>query len=890
MRALKVSAVLALAACSSSQPSPSADAGANIVTGDVVDVTAPMDVVDVPVSQDVPMVGDAACTTTLDVPGRDAMADIPSPTRPPPTPPMDETCPNTFAACTPMAGSAEFVRIKGTVVSPERVVCDGEVLYSTRTGRILCAGADCSMRPEAAGATVVCSEGVISPGLIDPHQHLQFNSLPVWRHGRSWSNRGGWQRDDEYDRFTRASSAARSNNTGTCRVLKWSEARILAHGGTALVGAPSISGCTTGLVRDLDVRGEAGLPDELVTREDTFPLNGSANDLNNQRMRLMSGTNRVWVIHVSEGIDLVSRSEFDQLGAAGLHLPNVTVVHGTGLSTEQLARMRAAGMTLVWSPRSNVDLYGETAYVTAARALGVPIALGVDWTPSGSMGPLGELQCADRLNGRYYDHAFSDRELVVMATLNGARATRLDDTLGRLQDGYRADILVLRGDRTRPYRTIINARPGAVRLVTVEGRAAYGDADVVTGPLAPNALCDAIPGDVCGRPKVLCLRNGMADESLTTIRDQLTLALNEARSRSTSCSNAPDICYSYNLMPLVDPATCDGPEVERCDFGHGAISGRPVEGDADGDSVPDCRDNCPRVFNPARIAATQDDLDGDGVGDLCDPCPLTPGTTCAVNAEDIDGDMRPNAMDNCPSRHNPDQTDTDMDMRGDACDLCPMEANPGSTPCTVSLPTLRNPAAQGYPGFGTTVRVRDAVVTAIRAGGSVHAFWIQDPAATSWAGVQVFLAGAAVPAGLAVGNRVSMQGIYTLFSGAAELDRVSMISITDNGTAVPFEPRVVPAADIATGGRLAAELEGMLVRVEDVAVTSANPDAPMNFDEFAVTGGLRVDDYILDNGTNNMMPAYPVGTRFRSITGVLYFSFGNMKIVPRSAADIVPAS
>ena len=176
-----------------------------------------------------------------------------------------------------------------------------------------------------------------------------------------------------------------------------------------------------------------------------------------------------------------------------------------------------------------------------------------------------------------------------------------------------------------------------------------------------------------------------------------------------------------------------------------------------------------------------------------------------------------------------------------------------------------------------------------RAGGSTRAFWIQDPAATSWAGVQVFLAGGSVPAGLAVGNRVSMQGIYTLFNGAAELDRVSMISITDNGTSVPFSPRVVSAADIATGGPLAAELEGMLVRVENVEVTNANPDAPMNFDEFAVTGGLRVDDYILDNGTNDMMPAYTVGTRFRSITGVLYFSFGNMKLVPRSPADLVRA-
>ena len=41
--------------------------------------------------------------------------------------------------------------------------------------------------------------------------------------------------------------------------------------------------------------------------------------------------------------------------------------------------------------------------------------------------------------------------------------------------------------------------------------------------------------------------------------------------------------------------------------------------DADGDGVPDSRDNCPNVYNP-----DQSDKDGDGIGDVCDNCPTNP--------------------------------------------------------------------------------------------------------------------------------------------------------------------------------------------------------------------------------------------------------------------------
>ena len=47
-----------------------------------------------------------------------------------------------------------------------------------------------------------------------------------------------------------------------------------------------------------------------------------------------------------------------------------------------------------------------------------------------------------------------------------------------------------------------------------------------------------------------------------------------------------------------------------------------------------------------------------------------------------------------------------------------------------------------------------------------------------------------------------------------------------------------------------------------------------------------IDDFIWEDMDNT----YPVGTSFTSITGMLHYAYGNYKIVPRNAADLVTAN
>ena len=58
------------------------------------------------------------------------------------------------------------------------------------------------------------------------------------------------------------------------------------------------------------------------------------------------------------------------------------------------------GAKLIWSPLSNLLLYGKTTNVYEALAEGVLVSLGTDWNPSGSRNLLGELLARGTPNGR----------------------------------------------------------------------------------------------------------------------------------------------------------------------------------------------------------------------------------------------------------------------------------------------------------------------------------------------------------------------------------------------------------------------------------------------------------------------------------------------------------
>lgn len=183
------------------------------------------------------------------------------------------------------------------------------------------------------------------------------------------------------------------------------------------------------------------------------------------------------LIHLGEGspVDAASFNEYRMLKARGLLLPGVSLIHGVALRREQFEEMHRLGIGLIWSPRSNFELYGATADVVAAKAANVTIALAPDWSPTGSDGLLGELKYAAAWNEAQPAPPFDDRALFRMATSEPARLAAADDKIGALRAGLFADVLVLARSRSDAYAELDHASPADVNLVVVAGQAVYGD-------------------------------------------------------------------------------------------------------------------------------------------------------------------------------------------------------------------------------------------------------------------------------------------------------------------------------------------------------------------------------------------------------------------------------
>jgi hypothetical protein len=319
------------------------------------------------------------------------------------------------------------------------------------------------------------------------------------------------------------------------------------------------------------------------------------------------------------------------------------------------------------------------------------------------------------------------------------------------------------------------------------------------------------------------------------------------------------------------------PEVD----GSNAYSGELTMTDGDGDGIADDVDNCPCIFNPIRPLdeGAQADFDGDGTGDACDPCPLDTGLSgCAPpDPTDRDRDGIPNAEDNCPDDANPLQEDTDGDGKGDVCDPCPEDANPGAAACPSTVYEVRSGAIPD----GTPVSMEGLVVTAVAARGfyAQQATGTPDFAGVDNSGIFVFTSD---PPTVSRGDTFDVVSATAGEFGGADQLTSPMITVTASG--MEPAPLTVATTDIATGGARASALYAVLVRVEDVTVTSANPDGVDDFGEYEVDG-LRVDDemYLTE-------PDPIVSDEFAAIIGPLGFSFANTKIRPRDAADVIFAT
>ncbi|EME40067.1 hypothetical protein DOTSEDRAFT_65936 [Dothistroma septosporum NZE10] len=382
----------------------------------------------------------------------------------------------------PGSGTLSTIILQGTVLSPFGPFDPGYVYV--RDGRIARIGVGHGPHCGKQRATIIdCKGSVITPGFINLHEHVEYSLIdPLLDTGERYGARNEWREglNNKSRREPKVIAGTERNATA------WGELRHLFSGTTSIVG----NGYIPGLTRNLD--GIGGLGEDLkasVNQMANFPLDDRSGILrlgdcdygpNAVRQGGTDGLLR-YMAHIGEGISAQAHNEFRCLSSqtfdttpradgSGISVdiitPSLVVIQANSLPKEDFDMIARRGAKVVWSPRSNIALYGSTLDVTYLLKAGIAVALGTDWLPSGSATMSREARCAKSAMESIYNTTIDAETLWQMMTIDAARVAGFDDQIGSLEVGKLADIAVWGGDtKFDPYARAIFAPMENVELV-----------------------------------------------------------------------------------------------------------------------------------------------------------------------------------------------------------------------------------------------------------------------------------------------------------------------------------------------------------------------------------------------------------------------------------------
>lgn len=430
-------------------------------------------------------------------------------------------------------GSDGFL-LRGTVLTPDGILDPGEVLVESDI--ITCVAVDCSTEAASGDFTVIETLGVISPGLIDAHNHLPYNFLPPWipPNNTLFANRYQWMNEVSYRSHIAPYGDNRSRGSHYCPAAKWGELRSMTHATTTIQGQSFQQLCVNWGVRNADhyhglghnhMRTMIGSPRDITDDQAQNYIDSFLAE-NNPTTR--------FAVHMAEGYaENNVELEFDSFagrdprpnrhaGQSLLEYGTALLIHSMILTPVQIDEILMTGSMVVWSPSSNIALYGQTAPIQMLLEHGVVTGLGPDWTVSGAFDMLQEMRVAHQYGEENQIQVLTPQRIWEMSTIDGAIAVGLEEDIGRLEPGFQADIAIFGRNGEDPYRAVVDSRSTDVELVMVAGSVYYGDAHLEAA--ARNQYCDEF--EACSREKFLCAQDSPTaanrrDETVGDIRQQL---------------------------------------------------------------------------------------------------------------------------------------------------------------------------------------------------------------------------------------------------------------------------------------------------------------------------------------------------------------------------------
>jgi 5-methylthioadenosine/S-adenosylhomocysteine deaminase len=394
-------------------------------------------------------------------------------------------------------------------------VVEGDV--SIQNGRIAAIGSGLGGRHDR---TIDARGGYVLPGLIQTHVHLNqtlfrghADDLPLmdWLRTRVWPMEAAHTPES-------LRTAARQATTellcsGTTAVLTMET----VHDTDAVFEAVEESGLRATIgkcMMDFDAQAPRRLHESTrASIDESLAIHRRWNGAANGRLRaafaprfavscsrelleevasLSSEHGALVHTHASESRDeqAIVRKMSGGLGnldyLASLHLasPLLCAAHCVWVDDREQALLAERDVKVMHCPGSNLKLGSGIAPVTEMRARGVTVSLGADGAACNNrLDMFEEMRLAAVLQAmRLNPGALPARDVLEMATREGARTLGLDDQIGSLEVGKLADVIVVDRDRPHlapcpdPYSTLVYAVRGSdVRWTIVDGEVLVDD-------------------------------------------------------------------------------------------------------------------------------------------------------------------------------------------------------------------------------------------------------------------------------------------------------------------------------------------------------------------------------------------------------------------------------
>jgi 5-methylthioadenosine/S-adenosylhomocysteine deaminase len=207
--------------------------------------------------------------------------------------------------------------------------------------------------------------------------------------------------------------------------------------------------------------------------------------------------------HASESRDEVEvvrrlsggHSNLEYLAVTGLATARLCTAHCVWVTEREQALLAERDVKVMHCPGSNLKLGSGIAPVTEMRARGISVSLGADGAACNNrLDMFEEMRLAATLQAvRHVPGSLTARDVLSMATREGARALGLEEELGSVEPGKRADLIVVERDRPHlapdrdAWSTLAYAARGTdVRLTMVDGEVLVQDFALVH--LDPQAI------------------------------------------------------------------------------------------------------------------------------------------------------------------------------------------------------------------------------------------------------------------------------------------------------------------------------------------------------------------------------------------------------------------